>query len=194
MAKIFYLFRHGETDYNVEKRWQGCSVDSLLNQNGLRQALELAGKLKSYGISKIYTSSLRRAIQTSTIVASQLDVPLEVVSELREGNLGLAEGLQYQEVKEAFPDIFEAWYSPENDMSVSFPSGETKLQMQERMFLVFEHLLEDTNEIIGICSHGGSIRYLLMKFGIPPHRIPNIALYRIIYDNDSWSAEILFNR
>lgn len=192
MSKIFYLFRHGETDYNVQKRWQGCSVDTLLNVNGLQQAKELADKLQNLGIKKIYSSGLKRALQTSSIVAATLNIPLEIISDLREGNLGQAEGLLYSEVEAHFPQIFKAWYAEENDMSLCFPQGETKLQMQQRMFTVFESLLADSEDVIGICSHGSSIRYLLMKFGIMPHKMPNTALYKIVYKNNHWQAEKLY--
>lgn len=192
MSKIFYLFRHGETDYNVQKRWQGCSVDTLLNTHGLQQAKELADKLQDLGIERIYSSSLKRALQTSSVVASSLGVSLEVIPDLREGNLGNAEGLLYTEVEAAFPQIFKAWYAEENDMSLCFPQGETKLQMQQRMFAVLESLLETPENVIGLCSHGSSIRYLLMKFGIMPHKMPNTALYKIVYQNNIWQVEKLF--
>ncbi len=192
MSKTFYLFRHGETDCNVQKRWQGCSIDSLLNKNGLQQAKELAYKLQNLGIEKIYSSGLKRALQTSSIVAASLNSPLEIISDLREGNLGKAEGLLYNEVEAAFPQIVKAWYAEENDMNLCFPQGETKLQMQQRMFAVFERLLAEPESIVGICSHGSSIRYLLMKFGVMPHRMPNTALYKIVYQNSVWQAEKLF--
>lgn len=194
MVKTFYLFRHGETLYNVEKRWQGCSIDSLLNLNGQRQAAMLAKKLQNKGLEVIYSSALKRAIQTSTIVAANLDIPIQIISDLREGNLGKAEGLLCQEVEDAYPDIFKAWYSENNDMNISFPQGESKQQMQNRMFAVLQDLIRTSEQTIGICSHGSSIRYLLMKFGIPPHRMANTALYRIIYDNECWQAEILSNQ
>ncbi|MBE6445408.1 MAG: histidine phosphatase family protein [Alphaproteobacteria bacterium] len=191
MYKTFYLFRHGETDYNLEKRWQGCSVDSILNPNGIKQAKDLADKLQNSQIQIIYSSELKRALQTSSIVAANLDVPLYTIAALREGNLGGAEGLLVSEVETKYPDIFKSWYSDENDMQISFPGGETKQQMQDRMFNVLMYLLDTPQETIGICSHGSSIRYLLMKFGIMPHRMINTARYKICYCNGNWTAERL---
>ncbi|MBE6452260.1 MAG: histidine phosphatase family protein [Alphaproteobacteria bacterium] len=192
MYKIFYLFRHGETNYNIEKRWQGCSIDAPLNDNGMAQARLLADKLQDLGIKELYSSRLKRAVQTAGIVSEKLNVPINYITDLREGNLGQAEGRIYSDVEQMFPDIFQAWYSPENDMNISFPDGETKQQMQDRMFNVFQRLLKSDADIVGVCSHGSSIRYLLMKFGIMPHRMPNTALYKIIYDSGQWSAEKLF--
>ena len=191
MHKTFYLFRHGETDCNLEKRWQGCSIDSILNQNGIKQAKELADKLQNSQIQIIYSSELKRALQTSSIVAAKLDVPLYTIADLREGNLGGAEGLLASEVDAKYPDIFKSWYSDENDMQIGFPNGETKQQMQDRMFNVLTSLLDVPQETIGLCSHGSSIRYLLMKFGIMPHRMINTARYKICYHDGDWSAERL---
>ena len=189
MRKVFYLFRHGETDYNLEKRWQGCGVDSLLNQTGIKQAEELAEKVRNLGIEIVYSSELKRALQTGTVAAAKLGVPLKTIADLREGNLGEAEGLLRDEVEHKFSDIFQAWYSQENDMNICFPKGETKLQMQNRMFNVLQNLLAIPEEVIGICSHSSSIRYLLMKFGLPPHKMPNTSLFKVVYDDGSWSAE-----
>ena len=66
---------------------------------------------------------------------------------------------------------------------------QTKQQMQNRMFAVLQELLDTPEETIGICSHSGSIRYVLMKFGLPPHKMPNTALFKIVYDDGIWTAE-----
>ena len=47
MKKDLYIFRHGETDYNLEHRWQGCGLDAVLNENGEEQARKLAEKVLS---------------------------------------------------------------------------------------------------------------------------------------------------
>lgn len=189
MRKVFYLFRHGETNYNLEKRWQGCGVDSLLNQTGIKQAEELAEKIQNLGIEIIYSSELKRALQTGTVAAAKLGVELKTMPDLREGCFGEAEGLLRDEVERKFPDVFKAWYSPENDMNMGFPGGETKQEMQDRMCAVLQNLLNAPEKIIGISSHSSSIRYLLMKFGLPPHKMPNTTLFKVVYDNGSWTAE-----
>ena len=65
MRKDFYIFRHGETDENLAKRWQGSGVDAPLNVTGIHQAQVLAEKINNLGIEVIYSSPLKRAQQTS---------------------------------------------------------------------------------------------------------------------------------
>ena len=64
MKKDLYIFRHGETDYNLEHRWQGCGLDAVLNENGEEQARKLAEKVLSLGMTVLYCSPLVRAVQT----------------------------------------------------------------------------------------------------------------------------------
>lgn len=65
MKKDLYIFRHGETDYNLEHRWQGCGLDAVLNENGEEQARKLAEKVLSLGMTVLYCSPLVRAVQTA---------------------------------------------------------------------------------------------------------------------------------
>ena len=134
MRKDFYIFRHGETDYNKEKRWQGCGIDTDLNENGIRQAHELAEVLAPKNLQIVYSSCLKRAVETAEIVAKASGVAVKKIEDLREGCFGEAEGMRKVEVAEKYPEVFELWYDDETDyMDVAFPGGETKHEMQERM-------------------------------------------------------------
>lgn len=187
MHKVFYIFRHGETDHNIVRRWQGCGIDSPLNANGIEQAKELASLLKDKGLQIIYSSPLLRACQTAEVVAQRLNIPVLIKEGLREGCLGQTEGMLKSEVAKKFPEIYALWYDEANDMNVAFPGGETKNQMQKRMYKVFEELLNTPEEVIGIASHSASIRYFLMKFGHKPHTMKNTALFRLEYQDGVWS-------
>ncbi|MBE6458801.1 MAG: histidine phosphatase family protein [Alphaproteobacteria bacterium] len=186
MRKDFYIFRHGQTDYNKERRWQGSGIDIDLNEEGVAQAKRLAMKLEHCGLEYIYSSNLQRALHTAQIVASQLQIGVDVIPDLREVCLGKAEGLLKSEVAVKYAQIFEDWYNEKENMNVRFPNGESKEEAQTRMFAVLENLLKQTYKTIGIASHGGAIRYLLYKFGLPPHRMENTALYHIIYEDGDW--------
>lgn len=189
MRKDFYIFRHGETDYNKEKRWQGCGIDTELNENGLKQAEVLAETLAHKNLQIIYSSCLKRAVKTAEIVADKLNIKVKCIKDLREGCFGEAEGMRKVEVAEKYPEIFELWYDDETDyMDVAFPGGETKNEMQQRMFAVFEKLLKSKEDIIGIASHGSSIRYFLLKFGFSLGRMPNTALFHLVYEDGNWSV------
>ncbi len=96
--KRFCLVRHGQTDWNLEGRFQGQS-DTPLNQTGRIEAQSLADQLKGQAFSAIFTSDLLRAKETADIIAEVLG--LRVISEprLREINQGEWEGLFVEDIK-----------------------------------------------------------------------------------------------
>lgn len=191
MRKDFYIFCHGQTDYNLEKRCQGCGIDSELNATGIAQAQTLIPILKPLGMEIIFTSALKRAHKTAEIVAEELSLPVKVIADLREGCFGDVEGMLKEDMVHSYPELAAAWYSPEDDLTVRFPNGESKQEMQQRMFTVLEGLLTTEYNIMGIASHGSSIRYLLMRFGFKIGKMLNTALFHIVYDNGNWSVEQL---
>lgn len=95
MKKNLYVIRHGETMYNLEYRWQGCGLDAVLNENGERQAVELAKNVQNLGFEVLYCSPLIRAVQTANEIArqSEKDLPIVILQDLREGNFGEAKGI-----------------------------------------------------------------------------------------------------
>src|SRR5687767_15916178 len=105
MARL-YIFRHGETDWNLARRIQG-HTDIALNERGRDQARDLANRLERYPIQAILSSDLARARETAEIVARRSDVPVFVDERLREASLGDAEGLTVDEAIARFGA--EAW-------------------------------------------------------------------------------------
>ena len=92
------LVRHGETEWNTERRIQG-HIDIGLNETGLRQAA-LAGRwLRDAGIAALYGSDLTRAWVTAQTIAAALGLSPVVVPEMRERCYGIFEGLTYEEAK-----------------------------------------------------------------------------------------------
>ena len=96
--RSFYFLRHGQTDWNVEGRFQG-HTDIALNALGLAQAHDAARLLAGCPVDIIVASPLVRALKTAAIVAERLDKPLFVDSELKERHFGEFEGLVVNEVK-----------------------------------------------------------------------------------------------
>ncbi len=99
-----YLARHGETDLNVDERFQGVS-DLPLNASGRAQAAWLAQALPA-GIECIATSPQRRAWQTAEAVAGVRHLPLQSYPEFRERDFGCFEGLNPDEVAQRYPDLW----------------------------------------------------------------------------------------
>ena len=90
------LARHGETDWNRERRFQG-HADPPLNETGREQARTLAAELAGEELDAVYTSDLARANETAKIIASRLGVPVVVDAELREIDVGEWQGLTWPE-------------------------------------------------------------------------------------------------
>ena len=79
----FYIFRHGETDINKQKRWQGSGTDVDLNETGRAQAACLFDKLKDKKLEIIYSSPLIRAYHTAQIAAKPLGIEVVKFPDLR---------------------------------------------------------------------------------------------------------------
>lgn len=90
--KIF-LVRHGQTDWNIENRLQGC-VDIPLNRNGIKQAQILAENIKELKIDRIISSPLSRALDTAKIINKKMQVPLDTSKGLLERSFGILEGIK----------------------------------------------------------------------------------------------------
>ena len=124
MAKDFYIFRHGETELNRQRRWQGSGMDYDLTADGVSQAEELSVKLAGKGIEVIYSSPLLRARHTAEIAARMLKVPVKTEADLRECFYGEAEGRLIAELQKEMPEIVNNWSRPGGDLR--FPGGESR--------------------------------------------------------------------
>jgi broad specificity phosphatase PhoE len=82
-----YLARHGESDWNVERRWQG-HADRPLTERGREQAELLAGRLADVKLDAVYASDLRRAWETAQAVAATRGLEVVRLPELREVDVG----------------------------------------------------------------------------------------------------------
>jgi probable phosphoglycerate mutase len=188
MNRVFYIFRHGETDWNKERRCQG-HTDTPLNANGLAQAMDLAERMLNIPLDIVVSSDLDRALVTGKTVATKKDVPLVVDPRLREMSYGEAEGMLFEEAINSFGE--ELWqklmsYKTEYD-HVGFPGGETRKSSRERFLAVLTHLIQTTeHKTIGISTHGGALRNALHSFLPEDHpmiSIPNCVLYKLEYDS-----------
>jgi broad specificity phosphatase PhoE len=151
------LVRHGETDWNRARRWQGRD-DPPLNELGLRQARELADSLVDERIDAIYSSDLRRALMTAEIVGERLDLPVQPLVELREIDVGSWSGLTRDELDERFPEQvarhLESW-------GTGWEDGETPDQLTERVVAAVRRIASDhTDDRVLLVAHGGVIRAL----------------------------------
>ncbi len=180
--KTFILFRHGETDLNALKMFQGCGVDADLNETGRKQALELKEKLKPYGIQIVYTSPLKRAM-TTAMLAFDKDMPVSVEPDLREAHLGKAEGMFKADVEKNFPEIWKHWYTANAYMDTRFPEGESKQEIGNRIKnALLKIASREPAEVIGISIHSAAIRCFLMPLGRKDEPMQNCAIFQVEFD------------
>lgn len=123
------LARHGQTDWNAAGKIQGAS-DIPLNDRGRAQALALAERVRGEGVSEIYTSPLRRALETAEIIAAVLGVPARSAQELRELSFGDWEGCSWDEIGERWPEQFARYGADRKNYAP--PHGESYAEMLSR--------------------------------------------------------------
>ena len=153
------LARHGETDWNRSRRWQG-QADAPLNERGRAQAHALAAELADEQVAAIYASDLSRARETAEIVAARLGRPVNVDRRLREVHVGGWSGLTIEEIEARFPDDVLRWY--DGDPSHTFDGGETYAAMGERVVAALEEIAtRHAGEQVLVVLHGGPIRAVL---------------------------------
>lgn len=189
MNKTFYIFRHGETDWNKEKRIQG-NTDTQLNENGIIQARNLASKFENIPLEVIYSSDLQRAQKTASFIIDKYKIPLYLDKNLREMRYGDAEGMYLGHIKEAFgEDLWNRIHSfkTENN-NICFPNGESRLEARARLKSVINQIITNTSyNVIGISTHGGSLRNILHSFLPDDHEvlpIPNCIVYKFEYNKE----------
>lgn len=186
MGTILYLIRHGETDWNKERRIQGHS-DVQLNALGRDQAEKLAAFLARERFSKIYSSDLKRAYDTAYRLSQATGSPLEALVRLRERSYGELEGLSYEEVRERMQQAGD---------DESLLGIESVDAIADRAFSCLSELVQNhTEEAIAVVSHGGYINSFLYRIsggtmGTGITRLDNTGITKLNYDPDShtWEA------
>lgn len=163
------LARHGQTDWNLEQRFQGQS-DIPLNETGRKQAQALAERLSAESFNAVYSSDLQRAAETADIITqmSGYKPDLHPDARLREVNFGDWEGLTYAEIQTKYPDELAAW---EKDLyKTAPPNGETLEELAIRVQSMLDDLRKkhDRQNIL-IVAHGGVLQTLIcLALKLPP--------------------------
>ena len=159
------LVRHGQTDGNVARRWQGWS-DYPLNETGLRQAQQVAARLADQkgNIHAIYSSPLRRAYETARPIAAALGLPVRLAENLKEFHFGQLEGLTTPQFREIFPEAYDQSQN-RADMSFRYPGGESRSEFFGRVGLAADSMVAcHPGQTVVVVAHGGTLRALLAHF------------------------------
>ena len=146
------LIRHGQTDWNLEGRYQGHS-DVPLNATGLQQAHQVASQLGFTRPDAIFSSDLTRTHDTAAIIGKALRLPIHLDSRLREINQGIWEGMLYEDIKREYSELVER---RRNDpLSVAAPGGETVGEVRERMLAAVADIAQGyAMGSVVVVSHG----------------------------------------
>ena len=184
------LIRHGESEGNRQKRWQG-HWDSPLSERGRLQAQALAARLARLPFDFLYSSDLSRARETAEIVAAATGHALIVEPRLRERNIGIFQGLTWEEIEARHPE--EARRLQENWNEYQVPGGESEALFFERAVTTVEKLAQrHRGRRIVAVTHGGVLRAMLMRgLGLPreearSYAVINAALNRFAYNDEGW--------
>ncbi len=154
------LWRHGQTVWNFEDRFQG-QTDIPLNETGVSQAERAARLLAALQPDAIFCSDLGRAAVTAAPLARITGLRVTVDKDLRERHGGVWEGLTGPEIRARYPAEFQTW-SP--------PDGETTAAVADRVCSALERIADSLppGSLAVIVSHGAAIRLGMSKFlGLP---------------------------
>ncbi|CAL60480.1 putative Phosphoglycerate/bisphosphoglycerate mutase [Herminiimonas arsenicoxydans] len=151
------LIRHGETDWNVEKRLQGHH-DIDLNREGVRQVAALGRALLDEPLDAIFSSDLKRALGTAQGIAIPRGMSVQLHKGLRERCFGALEGLLHPEIHARYPDEYAAW--KRRDIDANYPPGEfqaeTLREFSARAIAAITGLANTPGcRKIAIVTHGG---------------------------------------
>ncbi len=158
-----YIIRHGETEWNVKRRFQGRS-DIPLNEEGRRLARITSDALRDVDFTRIYTSPLKRAYETAMIMKGDRDIPVMTEQRIIEISFGVYEGLccgkeNYNIPDPEFMNFFdrpEAYKPPQGAESIEELRERTADFLQEIV-----HNKDMENDTILVSTHGAALRGLL---------------------------------
>ena len=159
---IFYLIRHGETDWNQSGRWQG-HADVLLNALGRAQARRLAQRLRRErpSLDAIYSSDLLRAWETAQALGAAVGLAPQPLPALREIDVGSWSGLTRVEVLARDRDLIERLESGED--APRGGSGERFADLYHRVVETVDQLAAaHPDGRLALVTHGGPVRALLL--------------------------------
>ena len=148
------LARHGQSDWNRDRRWQG-HADRPLTELGRTQARELAQRLAHTDLDAIYSSDLRRAQETADVVGRTQGLEVRTIPGLREVDVGSWSGLTRAEAEQRYPEAYRRWLVGEE----GWDDGETYEELSDRVLAaVWEITAAHPGERVLVVGHGGSIR------------------------------------
>ncbi len=157
MATKLILIRHGQTEWNLNKKYCGL-FDIKLNAKGKMQAECLRKRLKKENVHKVYSSDRKRAIETAKIIFKELEI--EKMPDLREMHFGCFEGLTYREIMQKYPKVYKKWLT--RPFAAAIPQGESLGDFKKRIVNAFKKIVSSCpQKTVAVVCHGGVIAIFL---------------------------------
>lgn len=182
--------RHGETEWNLQGRFQG-HLDSPLSPLGRAQAAALGRRIAGEPFDVIYSSDLGRALDTAGAIARLSGHAIKADVALRERNFGILEGLTETEIIAAHGDTLQRLRRPEPDFRM--PGGESLREAYERCVEAFTRLADrHAGGTMVVVCHGGVLAHLYQHATASPidtprnFAVPNAGINRFRYAGGRW--------
>ncbi len=169
-----FLIRHGESTSDIENKYGG-DYDDHLSRKGIKQAEELAQKIRDKKIEIIFTSPRLRASESAEILKNALDVPInpqnsfgifggppliKTIQNLRErNNYGFLTGINKEKAAKKYPKEVELL----NDYHNTIQGAETYSNFRERIIKAWQEITATNYHTIAMVTHGGPIRCILRE-------------------------------
>ena len=193
VATRICLIRHGETDWNVEKRIQG-HTDIPLNDTGRAQALAMAFNAAHQRFAAIYSSDLARALETAQALAQREAHEVRPLPQLRERHYGIFQGLTAAEAALRHPAAYDHY--SKRDLEYDFETGESLRAFAGRVSAGIDWLLRHHGgQTIAAVCHSGVLDVVYRRATGRPlttprdFKIPNCALNWFHFDGQGWHLE-----
>jgi len=187
------VIRHGETEWNVEKRIQG-HTDVPLNAVGRAQALAMAFNAAHHRFHAIYSSDLARTLETAKLLAQREELEVKPLPQLRERHYGLFQGVTAAQGAALYPEAHARYLA--RDPDYDFETGESLRRFAERVADGIDWLARHhSGQTIAAVSHSGVLDVMYRRAtGRPLHTprdfvIPNCALNWFHIDGQGWHLE-----
>lgn len=168
------LVRHGEILSNVNKVYAGESSEGL-TERGLIQAKKVSEELKNHSVHTLYSSPIKRAIQTAEIICEKIGIDIVIENAFREMELGPWEGLSEKIIPEIFPKEWQIWQNRPAELSLR--GRETLEELLKRVLKGIKNIYKNSaNKTVVIVTHVAIIRVLLLW-----HKNMSLNLYKTIH-------------
>lgn len=159
MVTVVYLIRHCEAEGNTRGVFQG-SLDGGVSGNGEKQLELLSLRFRNIPLDSLYSSPLRRALETACAVNRFHNLEIRQDERLREINGGQMEGLRWDELAHLFPQQMQTWTGNPGDFCA--PQGESMRQVRQRMGEALRTVVrQNPGKTAAVVSHGCAIRNML---------------------------------